>query len=98
MRFLQRINEARHGRDLYHGAFSSETIFHGPIALFNLKDMPVASTLMAPAQTPLLSSRFICSVLQEHLSGLLQGPLNAHKHIEIVIFSPTSGLFLIFSS
>lgn len=48
-------------------ALSPQRLFHGPVSLINHKDMPVASTLMASAQTPLLSSQFICSVLQEHL-------------------------------
>ena len=30
------INEPRCGRDLYDGAFSSETFFHGPIALMQM--------------------------------------------------------------
>lgn len=67
MSLLENVNEPWCGRDLYDGTFSSETLFHGPVALINHKDMPVASTMMASAQTRLLSSQFICSVFQEHL-------------------------------
>lgn len=84
---FESTNEVRHGRDLYYGTFSSETLFQGPL-IFNQPEGH-ASGFHSNVSTPglSLSSRLEHSMFLQHLQiGLLQGTLNAHTYAELITF------------